>query len=147
MKKLLLLIGAGFLIISSYAQKNVPDYDKLLKGIDEELQEVMEVFQAPGFAVAVVDKNGLIYQRGFGYKDYDNKVPVTPNTLFAIGSCSKAFTTSVLGKLRSEEKLSFEDKPGKHIPDFSFFNDEMNKNITIKDLITHRTGLPRHDFA
>ena len=135
------------LISSAFTQKKNPDYNKLLKGIDKELQEIMEVLQAPGFAVAVVAKNEIIYAKGFGYRDYENKIPVTANTLFAIGSCTKAFTTSVLGQLRNENKISFDDKPGKYISDFSFINDEMNNAITIKDMITHRTGLPRHDWA
>jgi CubicO group peptidase (beta-lactamase class C family) len=147
MKKLALFVTIFCFFASSFAQKNEPDYTKLLKGIDKDLQEVMDLLQAPGFAVAVVVKNEIIYAKGFGYRDLENKVPVDANTLFAIGSCTKAFTSSVLGQLRKDGKLSFEDKPSKHIPYFSFINDEMNNTITIKDMMTHRTGLPRHDLA
>ncbi|MBT4969825.1 MAG: serine hydrolase [Bacteroidetes bacterium] len=147
MKKLALFVSIFCFFASSFAQKNEPDYTKLLKGIDKDLQEVMDLLQAPGFAVAVVVKNEIIYAKGFGYRDLENKVPVDANTLFAIGSCTKAFTSSVLGQLKEDGKLAFDDKPSKHIPYFSFINDDMNKTITIKDMMTHRTGLPRHDLA
>ncbi|MFZ6002119.1 MAG: serine hydrolase domain-containing protein, partial [Bacteroidota bacterium] len=72
-------------------KKSAPDR---LAGIDAKLQTILTDWKAAGFAVAVVEKNKVIYSKGFGYSDYEKKVPVTPNTLFAIGSCSKAFTSS-----------------------------------------------------
>ncbi|MFT5216035.1 MAG: CubicO group peptidase (beta-lactamase class C family) [Glaciecola sp.] len=121
--------------------------DKRLKNIDSELQKVLEATHAPGFAVAVVEGDKIIYAKGFGYRDYENKVPVDANTLFAIGSSTKAFTSAVLGQLRAEEKLSFDDSPRKHLPELEFYNDDMNNNIIIKDLMRHSTGLPRHDYS
>lgn len=143
--------GFLFIVLTSIsivlmAQKK-PAADTRLAGLDAELQKVLETWKAPGFAVAVVEKNKIIYAKGFGYSDYEKKTPVTPNTLFAIGSCSKAFTSAVLGQLRSENKLAFEDKPSKYIPELKFFNDQMNNTIQIRDLMSHRTGLPRHDFS
>ncbi len=143
---------AGFLFLSltlsmvGYTQKKSA-VDTRLAGLDAELQKVLETWKAPGFAVAVVEKNKIIYAKGFGYNDFEKKIPVTPNTLFAIGSCSKAFTSALLGQLRSEGKLAFEDKPSKYIPELKFFNDQMNNTIQIRDLMSHRTGLPRHDFS
>lgn len=147
MKKVLGLVFAILLTSSIMAQKKEQDLKKRLKGVDKELNEVLETWKAAGFAVAVVEKNKIIYARGFGYRDYENKIPVTPNTLFAIGSCTKAFTTSLLGILQSENKMSFDESPGKYIPEFEFYNQEMNNSITIKDMMCHRTGLPRHDYS
>jgi len=121
--------------------------DPRLKGIDSEMQKVLDTWDAPSFAVAVVDRGKVVYAKGFGYRDVENKTPADANTLYAIGSCTKAFTASVLGILRSEGKLGFDDSPRKYIPDLAFYNDEMNNQITIKDMMCHRTGLPRHDFA
>ena len=137
----------AFLIIGSSLFTVQAQQDKRLKGLEKELNTVLETWNAAGFAVAVVEKNKVIYAKGFGYRDYENKIPVTPNTLFAIGSCSKAFTTSVLGILESEGKLSLDDSPSKFVPELRFFNNEMNNSIIIKDLMAHRTGLPRHDFS
>lgn len=146
MNKLFILL----LLISSVvatAQKKSTAPDTRLAGIDAKLQSLLTDWKVAGFAVAVVEKNKVVYSKGFGYRDVENKKAVTPNTLFAIGSCSKAFTSSLLGMLRQEKNLSFDEKPSLYIPDLKFFNDDMNADITIKDLMCHRTGLPRHDFS
>ncbi len=145
MKKLSLLFSLCFIVNFSIIEGQ--STDPRLKGIDAELEKVLDTWDAPGFAVAVVDRNKVVYAKGFGYRDYENKTPATANTLYAIGSCSKAFTSSVLGILRDDGKLDFGDSPRKYIPELGFYNDEMNNQITIKDMMCHRTGLPRHDFA
>ncbi|MCF6296024.1 MAG: serine hydrolase [Flavobacteriaceae bacterium] len=142
MKKLLSSVFLLLLITSTIAQT-----DKRLEGLEKELNEILEATNAAGFAVAVVEKDKIIYAKGFGYRDYENKIPVDANTLFAIGSCTKAFTSSILGQLRNEDKLSFDDSPIKYIPELKFYNNDMNNNIIIKDLMSHRTGLPRHDYS
>ena len=121
--------------------------DKRLKGVERELNEILKVTKAPGFSVAVVEGTKVIYAKGFGYRDYENKVPADANTLFAIGSVTKAFTSTILGQLQEEGKLSLDDSPIRHIPDLKFFNSDMNNSIIIKDLMSHRTGLPRHDYS
>ena len=133
----LILIATGL-----YAQT-----DKRLKGIEKKFNAILESTKAPGFAVAIVEGDKIIYAKGFGYADYENKVAADANTLFAIGSSTKAFTSSLLGLLRGDDKISFNDNPRKHIPELEFYNDEMNNGIIIKDLMRHTTGLPRHDGA
>lgn len=118
-----------------------------LDDIEPLMNEILETWKAPGFAVAVVHKNELIYAKGFGYRDYEKKLPMNENTLLAIGSCSKAFTASVLGILRDENKLKLSDSPIDYIPELRFFNDELNDGVTIQDMMCHRTGIPRHDFS
>ena len=142
MKKILITLITIISITSVFAQK-----DKRLKGIEKELNEILEVTKAPSFAVAIVEGKDIIYAKGFGYSNYEKKTPADANTLYAIGSSSKAFTSAVLGQLQEEEELSLEESPIKYIPELKFFNDEMNNNINIKDLMSHRTGLPRHDFS
>ncbi len=138
-----ILIAVLFLISSFiYAQT-----DKRLKGIEKQFNSVLQSTKAPGFAVAIVEGDKIIYAKGFGYADYENKVPADANTLFAIGSSTKAFTSALLGVLREDNKLSFDDSPLKYVPGLEFYNDEMNNNIIIKDLMRHSTGLPRHDGA
>jgi len=121
--------------------------DKRIKGLEKELNDLLKATNTTGFAVAIVEKDKIVYSKGFGYSDYENKVPVDANTLFAIGSCSKAFTASILGQLNDEGKLSFDDSPRMYIPELNFFNKEMNNNITIRDLMSHQTGIPRHDYS
>lgn len=139
--RLLIVTLAAFTLFTS-AQT-----DKRLKGIEKEFNAVLESTKAPGFAVAIVEGDKVIYSKGFGYADYDNKIPVSQLTLFAIGSSTKAFTSALLGILEEDEKLSLDDSPIKYVPDLRFYNNEMNNNIIIKDLMRHSTGLPRHDGA
>jgi CubicO group peptidase (beta-lactamase class C family) len=143
MKKSILIL----LMIASMCSVFAQSLDKRLKGVDKELSKVLDTWQTAGFAVAVVEKNKIIYSKGFGYRDYEKKLPVTENTLFAIGSCSKAFTVSLLGILEKEGKVSLDANPEDYVPFLKFYNDEINSNVTIKDLMSHRTGLPRHDYS
>ncbi|MBT0809711.1 serine hydrolase [Litoribacter ruber] len=144
MKKLgiVLALVAG-LGISGFAQQQ----DSRLEGIEAELEKVLDTWNAPGFSVVVVEKDQVVYSKGFGYRDYENELPATPQTLYAIGSSTKAFTAALLGKLRDDGQLKFEDSPIQYIPDLKFKNNELNNMVTIRDLITHRTGLPRHDIS
>lgn len=146
MKKLLLIIGL-LALFGGYAQKKSSATDKRLAGLDNELQQLPAKYHAAGFAVAVIEKDKVIYAKGFGYRDVEKKLPVTPATQFAIGSCTKAFTCALLGLLREEKKLSLDDSPIKHVPELRFNKPEMNQLITIRDIMTHRTGLPRHDYS
>ncbi|MBX3239333.1 MAG: serine hydrolase [Chitinophagaceae bacterium] len=147
MKKLSLLAVLACCGMLVYAQKTKQTVDKRLTGIDTALSRLLKDWNAPGFAVAVVEKDKVIYSKGFGYSDYEAKKPVTPNTLFAIGSCTKAFTSSLLGILEKEGKLSLNKKVTEYLPTLQFFNNEMNNGVTSIDLMSHRTGLPRHDFS
>ncbi|MEZ4685921.1 MAG: serine hydrolase domain-containing protein [Bacteroidia bacterium] len=142
MKKYSLLLLIALIVSLASAQS-----DKRLKGIEQEFEEILQATKAPGFAVAIVEGDKVIYAKGFGYRDMENKIPVDENTLFAIGSCSKAFTCSVLGQLRDEDKIDFDDSPIKYIPELRFYNENLNSNINIQDLMCHRTGIPRHDVS
>ena len=104
---------------------------------------ILNNFKVAGFAVAVVDKDQVLYAKGFGYRDLENEVKADANTLFAIGSCSKAFTSSMLGILRKEDKVDFDESPITYLPKLRFYNDELNNFVTVKDLMCHRTGLTR----
>jgi len=147
--RLFFLLAACCLTLSVYAQKKktTPPPADRFAGLDTAFERVLKDQLAAGFAVAVVEKNKVIYAKGFGYRDYEKKVPVTPNTLFAIGSCTKAFTSSLIGLLQKENKVVLDKPVRTYLPSLKFFNDDMNRLITVRDLMTHRTGLPRHDYS
>jgi len=88
-----------------------------------------------------------VWSKGYGYRDFENKLPATPNTQFAIGSCTKAFTSTVIGMLNKEGKVEYDKPVRDYLPELKFFNDEMNDKITLRDMMCHRTGLPRHDYS
>jgi CubicO group peptidase (beta-lactamase class C family) len=121
--------------------------DKRLAGLDSTVNRALTSLHAAGVAVAVVEKNKIIYTAGFGYRDYEKKLPMTPNTILAIGSCTKAFTASLLGILAGEEKLDLEKPVHHYLPRLKFHNDYLTNHVTALDMMSHRTGLPRHDYA
>ncbi len=149
MRKIVLAIAFIAFCICVNAQKRTAQTsaDKRFDGLDTAFARVLKDWHAAGFAVAVVEKNKVVYAKGFGYRDVDKKLPVTPNTLFAIGSCTKAFTASVLGMLQDEGKIDIDNPVRTYIPELKFYNDNMNDNIKVRDLMCHRTGLPRYDYS
>lgn len=121
--------------------------DTRFKGLDTAFQHVLKTWHAAGFAVAVIEKNKVVYAKGFGYRNVEGKLPVTPNTLFAIGSCTKAFTATLIGKLQQDGKLDIDKPVTGYLPSLRFYNDAMNNTITLRDMMSHQTGLPRHDLS
>jgi CubicO group peptidase (beta-lactamase class C family) len=149
MKKIILAIMVMAMALPAIAQKKtkpVPEVDRFA-GLDTAFERVLKEWHAAGFAVAVVEKDKVVYAKGFGFKDYEKKIPVTPNTLFAIGSCTKAFTSSMIGLLQKEGKVSLDKPVRNYLPDLKFYNDDMNAHILVRDMMSHRTGLPRHDYS
>ena len=121
--------------------------DKRLAGLDAEVNKILKDYKAPGVTIAVVEKNKVVYTGGFGYRDLEKKLPVTENTLFAIGSCTKAFTATMLGMLAENGQLDIDKPVRNYLPELKFYNDQMNNHITTRDMMCHRTGLPRHDLS
>ncbi len=91
---------------------------------------------APGIAVLVAKDGGILYRKGFGYADVKNKIPITPETKFRIGSVTKQFTAAAILKLQENNLLSVHDKLSKFIPDFPRGNE-----VTIHQLLTHTSGI------
>jgi CubicO group peptidase (beta-lactamase class C family) len=114
--------------------------------LDAALNEAMKYWQTPGAAVVIVRGDEVVYLKGFGVKDVNTKQPVTPDTLFAIGSTTKAFVTAAIAMLADDGKMSWDDPVRKHLPYFRLSDPLANENVTMRDIVTHRTGLIRHDL-
>ncbi|RLD10166.1 serine hydrolase [candidate division KSB1 bacterium] len=117
-----------------------------LQGFDAFVSQAITDWQVPGLAMAVVCGDEVVFKQGFGFRDMEKKLPVTPKTLFAIGSSTKAFTTFVLGTLVDEGKLDWDKPLRNYLPDFELKDPFISQRITPRDLVTHRSGLPRHDM-
>lgn len=115
--------------------------DKRLDGLEQEIVNWMEKYNAVGLSVAIVENDKVLFNKGFGYRDLESKKPTTENTIFPIASCSKAFTASILGMLESEGRISLTDRPPRYIPTIQFNTTEMNASISISDLLSHKSGL------
>jgi CubicO group peptidase (beta-lactamase class C family) len=109
--------------------------------IDALVEKTMKAFDVPGIAVGIVKDGRVVYAKGYGVRSIITKEKVDANTLFGIASNSKAFTTAALAMLVDEGKLSWDDKVTQHIPEFRMYNDYVTSEFTIRDLLTHRSGL------
>lgn len=121
--------------------------DNRLEGVEILIKKVLESTNTPGCAIAIVEGGKIIYKNGIGYRDLENKLKVDSMTLFSIGSTTKAFTAALLGIYQDKKLLSFGDSPLKYIRGLKLFNDDLNLNLTIQDLLSMRTGLALHDWA
>lgn len=128
----------------AYAQ--TPDQAEGLKKLQAEIEENRQKMFVPGASLAVIKDDKVILLRGFGYRDLKTKAPVTPDTLFAIGSTSKAFTSMLMAMAVDEGKVKFTDRPGQYLPYFRMSDPETDKAMTISDMLSHRSGLPRTDL-
>lgn len=137
----------GFAQTSAKTAKQVTDIEKRLSAIEAKLEKRRQELGIPGLSVAIVKDGKTIMAKGFGYKDFEKKAPVTNETQFAIGSATKAFTGLSVLMLQDEGKLSLDDSPKKYLPYFKINNAETDKNIQIRDLLSHSSGLARTDLA
>lgn len=119
---------------------------ELMEGFDEIAENAIKDYNVPGVAIGVVVDGHLIYAKGFGYRDAEKKLSVTADTLFAIASCTKAFTSFAAGMLVDEGLLNWDQLVIDVLPEFRLYDQYATQNLTIRDLLTHRTGMPRHDF-
>lgn len=147
MKYILNLVLFCTVSFYSFAQQPAGTAVEPLKDIDSLFLKILKDQHVAGFAVAVVKGDQVIYSKGFGYRDLEHQKPVTPNTLFAIGSSSKAFTSALLGLLQKEGKLDLDGKATTYLPQLRFYNNEMNNQLTVRDMMCHRTGLSRYDTS
>jgi CubicO group peptidase (beta-lactamase class C family) len=120
---------------------------KSLDGFDAVIEKAIKDFKVPGLAIAVVKDGEVIYAKGFGRRDIEKDLPVTPQTLFAIGSCTKAFTTFVMGTLVEEGKLEWDTPVRTYLPGFRMSDPIATESLTPRDMVTHRSGLFNHELV
>jgi CubicO group peptidase (beta-lactamase class C family) len=109
--------------------------------VDSVAKLALKTFDVPGMAVGIVKDGKLIHAKGYGVRALKNPQPVDAETLFGIASNSKAFTTTALAMLVEEGKIDWDDKVRKYIPEFTLYNPFVSEEFTIRDLVTHRSGL------
>src|SRR6266403_769710 len=116
-----------------------------LQGFDSYMEQVLKDWNTPGIGVGIVINDELVFAKGYGYRDYEMKLPFTPTTLCQIASNSKLFTAVAAGMLVEEGKLSWDKRVRESVPTIQFYNDQLNDNVTLRDMLSHRTGVTRHD--
>lgn len=118
-----------------------------LEQLDTEIEQIMSDWDVPGLALSVVRGDEVIYAKGYGYRNVEAKTPVNENTLFAIGSSSKAFTALAVAQLADEGLLELDKPVIDYLPDFRMHDPYVTRHLTVRDLLCHRSGLPRHDLV
>jgi CubicO group peptidase (beta-lactamase class C family) len=118
-----------------------------LAGFDDYIETEIRNYQVPGLAVAILHKGDILHMKGYGLRDVAQNLPVTPETLFAIGSCSKAFTAMDTALLVEEGRLDWDAPIRRYLPEFRLKDTTASEQLTTRDLLCHRSGLPRHDYV
>ncbi len=118
-------------------------WQKCRKTLDAKREE----FHVPGAALVIVKDDKIVAIQGMGLRDVEHKLPVTPQTLFAIGSSTKAFTAMTALMSVDDGKLSLSDSPRKYLPYFKLKDPDADAKITVSDLLCHRSGLDRTELA
>jgi CubicO group peptidase (beta-lactamase class C family) len=134
-----LLLLAGPL---SAAPPSLPDTPV----VDAMVRDALKAWGVPGASVAVVRDGDLLYLKGHGVRQAGSDRLVTPDTVFPLASCSKAFTTTVMAMLAGDGKLAWDDPVRKHVDWFHLSDPLADSEVTLRDLVTHRTGLRSHDL-
>lgn len=140
LKKLALFfsfVSIPFAVIAQQVHLPVPS----LSNLEEYIFHAMRDWDVPGLAIAIVKDDSIIFSKGFGVLKIGEPELVNERTIFAIGSCTKAFTSAALGMLVDEGKIKWDDKAITHLSDFRLFDPYMTNELTIRDMLSHRSGL------
>jgi len=137
-----LFVGTG---VPAFAQHTAAEVTDRLQGLDAQMEKVLKDWNAPGIGIGIVVNDKLVFAKGYGYRDYEKKLPITANTMFPIASNTKLFTAVAAGFLVEEGKLTWNEPIRQSVPSIEFYNSELNNTVTLRDMLSHRTGITRHD--
>ncbi len=141
------LFAAGLLAATLVWCADSPDQDvaKKLEAFDGYMAKVLKDWNTPGIGVGIVVNDKLVFSKGYGYRDYEKKLPFTSSTVCPIASNTKLFTAVAAGMLVEDGKLTWDKPVRESVPTIRFYNEQLNNNVTLRDMLSHRTGVTRHD--
>lgn len=136
-----ILICLGLLGLSSIAvSAELP-----IQKIEVDIRKALADFRVPGLAIGIVKEGVAVYAKGFGVKTINGGEPVDENTVFGIGSASKTFNAGLAAVLVQAGKIKWDDKVVRHMPDFRLYDAWVSQETTVRDLLSHRTGVAEAD--
>ena len=144
LRKFICLI-VQLLLIAAVAQVSFAQNGSL-NGFDDYVNKAMKEWEVPGIAVAIIKGDQIVLAKGYGVRKLGDPTPVDERTLFAIGSSSKAFTAASVAMLVDGGKVKWDDPVTKYLPEFEMYDPYVTRELTVRDLLTHRSGLQRGDF-
>ena len=133
------LLSSGLLVVS--ALTSVANAAVVQQDVDKAVKQAMERFDIPGLAIGIVENGKVVMTKGYGVTHLANPTAVNADTLFGIASNTKAFTAAALAMLVDQGKLNWDDKVIQHIPEFTLYDAYATREMTIRDLLSHRSGL------
>lgn len=139
-------VAAALLSLPTLSVLAQPAADPLA-GLDAQIAAELERFRTPGITVAIVKDGQVLLAKGYGLRNVERKLPMTADTVQPIASISKSFTVAAMATLVRDGKLAWDQPVREVLPDFRLYTDELTARVSVRDLVTHRTGLPRHDGA
>lgn len=138
---------AGFALSMLIALSNgLPAAEPEPAAVDRIVEDALKSWEVPGAALVIVQNDRIVLLKGFGRKHPDKPEPITPDTLFPIASCTKAFTSTLLAMLVDDGKLNWDDRVRDHLPGFKLSDPNADAMVTLRDLLSHRTGIPGNDL-
>ncbi|MBX3147283.1 MAG: serine hydrolase [Gemmatimonadales bacterium] len=114
-----------------------------LAGLDQYVEQVRQAWNLPGVAVGIVHRDSLIYAKGFGVKEIGKPDPVRPTTIFAIGSNTKSFVSTAAAMLVDDKVMTWDDRVTRWLPGFQLYDPYVTRELTLRDVLSHRSGLGR----
>lgn len=142
----LFIVVLVLLLIGPIVDAQQPSIEARLEGFDAYMAQVIKDWNVPGIGVGIVVKDKLVFAKGYGYRDYGKKLPYTPTTTQPIASNTKLFTAVAAGLLIDEGKLDWDKPIRQYVPSIKFYNDDLDRTVTVRDMLSHRTGITRHDL-
>jgi CubicO group peptidase (beta-lactamase class C family) len=139
------VIALVYFALASVAAAQPVDITKKLEGFDAYMAKTLKDWNAPGVGVGIVVNDKLVFAKGYGFRDYEKKLPYTPATMSPIASNTKLFTAIAAGMLVQEGKLTWDKPVTDSVPSIRFYNNQLNNTVTLRDMLSHRTGITRHD--
>lgn len=141
---LILSLALIFPATPAFAQNKIKP--STLNNLSKEIDTLRSKWKVPGTAVGIIMDGKTIFAEGFGYRDREQKKPVTTQTLFRIGSCSKAFTAFSIAQLIDKDKISWDQPIIQSVPQFKLNDRWATENASFEDFLLHRTGIGRRDL-
>jgi CubicO group peptidase (beta-lactamase class C family) len=136
----------GFVLLMLMAWVPAPAQEPPLNGFDDYVNKALRDWEVPGLAIAIIKDDRIVLAKGYGVRKLGDPTPVNERTLFAIGSSSKAFTAATVAMLVDEGKLKWDDPVTKYLPGFELFDPYVTRELKVRDLLSHRSGLERGDM-
>ena len=140
MKFFIKIVVILFLFIST-AESQTKSYDILLTKLDNYYQKTYDEWNVPGMSISIVKDGKTIFSKGYGVKEIGKSDKVDENTLYAIASNSKAFTSAMMAILVQDGKLDWNDRVQTYIPYFEIYDPMISQQVTVRDILSHRVGL------